>query len=217
MTIEKFVKFIQFILDKEMAGWHSPEEICLSADLAQMDYFNECFADYGTSQKLHDHLSPFKAKYPFTNSDTPGGIITLPSTYQHLLNAYTVTFSNTTGQSLRKVQLINEDEYIDALNSQLRPVSASRPIGIMNGKGKIQLEPQVPQAGFCNYLRKPLAPVYNYTLVGRTITYNPTGSVDLEWNDTAINKVIYKTMEHLGVNLDDEKVVQYANMKASVN
>lgn len=202
-----------------MIDWHTPDDICLSADLAQMDYFKELIGQYGQNQVLHDDLGPFKEKYAFTNVDTPEGVVTFPSDYEYLLNIWTVVFSNTEGSIPKKVQLVNEDELIEAITSKLRPVSVNRPIGLP-GDNKVQLYPITPQAGYAIYLRKPLAPVYVYTLSGpsnRTVTYNHTGSQDLEWNDFAVNKIVYKTLEHLGVNMDEDKLVQYGKMKADDN
>jgi len=182
-----------------MIDWHTPEEICLSADLAQMDYFKNLIDQYGQSQVLHDDLGPFKSKYTFTNVDTPDGVVAFPSDYEYLLNIWTVVFSNTEGSIPKKVQLVNEDELIEAITSKLRPVSINRPIGLPSGAGKVQLYPITPQAGYAIYLRKPKAPIYNYTLSGpssRTVTYNATGSQDLEWNDFAVNKIVYKTLEY---------------------
>ncbi len=101
---------------------------------------------------------------------------------------------------------------VNALNSQLRPVSMTYPL-LVQGASKFVLYPQIPQAGEINYLITPVAPVFGYTQVGRVVTYDPATSVQLLWDDTRINDVILNSLSYIGINLDEDKIVSFSEAK----
>ena len=223
MTIQDIHKLILFILKKEQNGYISHEEIDSVLDRAQLVLFNQYHtnpkvpantARYGESQRIDDALSPFKAKYTFTNADTAGGVVSLPANYMHLLSAYTTVYSNALGRNIyNAVQVLNEEELIERLNSQVIPVTSDDPICIMNSNNKIQLFPDVPQSGGIYYFRRPAVPKYNYTLSGRTETFVSTGSQDLEWREFDILNIITIALSYYSIRLSAEQVLQFAELK----
>ena len=69
-------------------------------------------------------------------------------------------------------------------------------------------------AGEIYYLRRPAVPKFDYTLTGRTVTYLPDTSVQLEWNESELSEIMIRAIEYLGINVDDATIVQYANAKS---
>ena len=201
---------IYFLANKEQHFWPH-EEIDDVLHSAQLWLFNQYFEQYGKTQVLHDAMSPFKVKYTFTTGNTPAGVITLPSTYQHLLSAY-VQYTDGVIRT-KSIRIVNEDELGDRLSSQLKPVSATAPVARNTGLGVIQLYPELPNSGYLFYLKTPVAPVFDYTEAGRVITYNVGTSTQLAWNDTSINQIIIKALQYLGVNLEAVPLVQYTEVK----
>lgn len=217
MTIEDIHKWIAFITDKPMGSYWSMAEIDDSLDRGQMKYFNELYSQYALAEKLQDALSPFKASYDFLTSDTTGGQIHLPDTYQYLLAGHIVV-QDGTHTRYPSLQIIAEDALAKRLDSQMRPVTASKPIATILGKASgittIQLYPKQAMAGTVFYLRRPLAPKYAYTQDGRAITYDPTTSVQLEWGESEISEIVIRAIEFLGVSMDDKSITQYADAKS---
>lgn len=225
MTIQDTHKLVQFIINKEQNGFISHEEIDSVLDRAQLALFNQYHTNpktpaqaqislYGESQRIDDSLSPFKAKYTFTNSESAGGVITLPANYMHLISAFTTVYSSTLAKNIfSAVQVLNEEELIERLNSQVIPVTSDDPICIMNAANKIQLFPDVPQTGGVYYFRRPLPPKYNYTISGRTETFVSNGSQDLEWRDFDALNVIMIALSYYGINLSNQQLVQFAELK----
>jgi len=117
------------------------------------------------------------------------------------------------------VKMVNEDELSNRLNSQIDPVNASNPVGEVLQLRKIQLYPKVnTYTGNVSYMRKPLKPVYGYTIVGgRTIQYDPATSTQLEWRESDINMVLLKALSSIGINLSDAEVSQFAELKSQQN
>jgi len=212
MRIDDTYNTVVFILRKVRNGFLSIDDFNRAAQRAVLEVFEYYFELYGANQNIHDAISIFKSKFTFSNSTSGDGIIQTPSDYAHGLLSTVFLFDNKRGQIKRNIYMYNESELNDALNSQIRPVNPTNPIGI-DGSNKIELFPNVPMAGEIRYLRQPKTPKYAYTLSGRVITYDSANSQDIEFKDSYISKVIAKILSYSGVFLSDDKIVQYAELK----
>jgi hypothetical protein len=220
MNINDVHNTILYFLNKEQNGFVTHEEIDLVLDKSQMVLFNQYHnnpkqvansAKYGESQRMDDALSPFKQRYTFTSIATPSGIITLPNDYMHLISLYTTVYNNTLQRNVYSaVQVLNEEELIERLESQVLPVTPDDPIAIMNSQNRIQLFPESPATGGVYYFKRPAVPVFSYTQSGRTVTYNPATSTQLEWRDMDIMNVIVIALSYYGLNMSSEMVMQFA-------
>lgn len=137
--------------------------------------------------------------------------------YKEYLDLLDITIQSPNGYY--SVKMTNEDELADKLNSQINPPLATAPVGIMYQRRSIQLFPSdTVYTGFVNYMRRPVKPVYGYSVVGgRSIVYNPSQSVQLEWKDTDVNFILLKALSSVGINLSDQEVSQFAEMKSQEN
>lgn len=204
-TIADIVDFVQYICRKERGIFITPAQCTSNLDAGQLDSFEEYFKLYGENQVIHDALRPFRVYYQFTSDSS--GFVTFPSDYLHLVGtAFTVS-----GSTVNEITFPNEDEFISALKSQLRPVSLSDPIARDTDTG-FSLYPQSTQIGFFTYLKRPDTPVYGYTQLGRVITYDPNTSTQLEWSDVYINNIIAKSLRYVGINMTEPEISQFAEM-----
>lgn len=213
MNIEDVHKWINFVADKSIDNYFTSDEIDRALDRGQMAYFNLQYSYFVMAQKLNDSLSPFKEKYDFLTSDSAGGLLTMPDGYMYLTGGYTVVVINGNARN-KSLKIIAEDEIGYRLDSKLRPVSVSKPVAALSGKGKIQLYPKTPMAGTLFYLRRPAVPKFAYTQVGRVITYDDVNSVQLEWGESEIGEIMIRALEYLGVNAQDQTVTQFADIKS---
>jgi hypothetical protein len=203
---------LRFYIDKSKNDWYPPGELDNTLDDAQLELFTQLAPQYGATQKVHDSLLPFKEEYGFSNAASPGGLITLPANYQHLLAVETQILDGTTTLYLA-AELLNESQISTRRSSQLIPLSVKTPVCLLKKGKKVQLYPAVPSAGTVYYLRKPAAPVFVYTPNGRQLVYNQNASTQLEWDDPSIEKIIYKTLSLLGINLKDGEAIQVGDAK----
>lgn len=202
-TIFDIANFIQYLIRKERGVFQSYEEIGTNLNAGQLDYFQECFEPYGTTNKLHDALRKFRVYYQFTSDSA--GIVTFPYNYEHLLGSpFTVT-----GSTVNEVSFVQESELPTAINSQLRPVSNTKPIAVDTATG-FSIYPQQTQIGYFFYLKTPAVPVIGYTQVGRAITYNPITSTQLEWTDSYINAIIARSLKYTGIFMDEDTISKFA-------
>jgi len=192
-----------YIVRKERGVFLKPTDFNANLDAGQLDTFQEYFANYGPNQILHDGLRPFRVYHQFTSN--AAGFVTYPSDYMHILGAaFTVS-----GSTVNEIGFVNDHEWVFAINSQLRPVSLTKPIALDTNVG-FSLYPQSVQIGYFNYLRRPATPVLAFTQVGRAITYDPATSVQLEWNETYVNNIIAKSLRYAGINMNEQAVSAFA-------
>lgn len=225
MNINEVHSLVLFVLNKTQQAYLSHEEIDQNLHSAQLVLFNKYHTNpylpakaqasiYGESQRIDDSLSPFKEKYVFTTANTASGIVTLPADYMHLLSLYTTQYSNQLGRNVYSaVQVLNEEELIERLNSQIIPVSAEDPIAIMNKDNKIQLFPENPTNGGVYYFKKLVPPKFAYTQSGRVITYDPANSVQLAWRPDDIMNLICIALSYYGINMSSAEIMQFAQVK----
>jgi hypothetical protein len=117
------------------------------------------------------------------------------------------------------VKMSNEDELANRLNSQIDPVNITSPVGEVISLGQIQLYPQSNlYDGNVVYMRRPLKPVYAYNVIGgRTIEYDAANSTELEWRESDITMVLLKGLSSIGINLSDQEVSSFAQVKSQEN
>jgi hypothetical protein len=133
----------------------------------------------------------------------------------YLISLYTTLYSNTLGRNVyNPVTVLNEEELIYRLESQVVPVTTDDPICIMNSGNAIQLFPDtVAQTGKLFYFRRPAVPKFGYTTSGRTVTYNSGTSTQLEWGEADINNIIIKAMAYYGLSISNNDVITFAENK----
>ena len=205
-NINDVYNFLVFIVRKERGVFITIPEAMQTIDNAQLEATEDWFSQYGVTQIIHDAIRKLRSQVQFTsNSD---GSVDFVSDYLHMIgNPYTVT-----GSTINAVRFVNEDELPFALTSQLRPVSTAKPIAKDTAVG-FQIYPQSTQTGFYNYLRRPSTPVLGYTQTGRTITYNPNTSVQLEFTDVYINNIIARALKFWGINMAEQDIQQFAQLQ----
>ena len=222
MTLEEVHDFVDLITSKERGGFSTPEEIDEALDRASMTLFSFYRKKYATSIQAKEALSAFRVRYDYTTNGT--GEITLSSGQQFVtLLSMNVMLNDPNAPSgfdpdrRYPVSFVNEDELADRLNSQTRQPTRTAPIADIVDVGWYNLYPEVVHSGTIYFLKRPAAPVYNYTQSGRVIIYNPITSVQLEWTEPYLNDVIFLGLRFLGINLSNdylnEVMTQYLNEK----
>lgn len=226
MSIKDLHEWIRYMM--RHSGYVSHEKIDEALHRGSMDLFIDLYGNdksyqagrpvpptvYGETIFIHAGLEPFKDKHPFTTTTSPGGLISMPDDCEIPLALHTFTFSEKLQKDVsRRVELLNEEEVIDRLDSQLAPISLYNPVALISDTNKIQLYPEQPQKGIVYYLRTPKKPKFAYTVVGRSEVFDEENSQDLEWKEIFINRVVNKALAYLGLRLSDGEISQFAELK----
>jgi hypothetical protein len=227
MNIKEAVDYLNFWIRKERGAFYTIDESVNIIDLAQNAYFNDIMPKYATSQIVKDTLQPFKETIIFSPTTTTDGRITIEDINYYDLLDCSINFIQDSREQFYSIKMTNEDELADKLNSQMNPPIPTAPVGQMfttrdideNVLYQIQFYPrQDIYEGTIHYMRKPIKPVYAYNVVGgRVIVYDPANSVQLEWRSNDVNKILLKALLSIGINLSDQEVSQFAEMKSQEN
>jgi hypothetical protein len=228
MNIKEAVDYLNFWIRKERGAFYTIEESVNIIDIAQNAYFNDIMPKYATSQIVKDTLQPFKETLQFSPRITERGIITIDDLDYYDLLDCTIEYTQDGRDTFYSVKMSNEDELADKLNSQINPPTYTAPVGQMfttrdrdrNVLYQIQLYPKLDiYYGYIYYMRRPRKPVYAYDNPPgtRIIQYLPNDSVQLEWRNNDITIILLKALASLGINLSDQEVSQFAELKNQQN
>lgn len=219
MNLQEAFDFLNFWINKYTGAWYTISELELVVDRGQMSLYEDLQPQYAVSQRVKDALTPFRARYNFTPLDSSNGLITVPNPdYINLLDLQ-ITYTDSSGRfNYTPIKMYNEDERANRLMSQINPVTPQLPIGEVSGFAQFQLYPQVPYTGTVTYFRRPIKPVFGYTIQGgRVIVYNPLTSVQLEWAENWHNVIMMKALSSIGINIGESDILQYAELKNQSN
>lgn len=219
MTLQQSFEFLNFWIGKETGSYYTISELTEVVYRGMMSLYEDLQPKYATSQRIKDALAPFKKTYNFTPTDTVSGYIVIPSdsNYLNLLDVQ-IQYQISNRTVYYGVSMVNEDVRVSRLNSQISPVTITSPLGEMQTPRYIRLYPVAGYTGSVTYLRKPVKPYFAYTVIsGRVIVYDDANSVQIEFAENWQNAVLIKALSSIGINLSDQQVSQYAELKSASN
>jgi hypothetical protein len=219
MTLEEGYDFVNFWANKVMNSYYTPEELDLIVDRASMSLYSQLRPQYATSQRLQDALAPFLETYIFGAGQFVSGTITLPTSPEYVaLLDIQIQFAISNRTVYAGVPIINKTERAIRLNSQSDPVTATSPIAEVLDVGRYRFYPTASYAGQITYFRRPAKPNFVYTIIsGRVIVFDEAASTNLEWPEDWQNAVYLKALSSIGINLSDQEIQQYAELKTQQN
>jgi hypothetical protein len=219
LNLQEAYNFLNFFINKFTGAFFSPEELDDIVDRGSMALYTDYQPKYATSQRVKDAMAPFRRVWSFTPSDTVSGVIPVPSNLSYLnLLSITVSYTISDRTTYAPVTMVNEDEIANRLNSQIDPVTVTSPIGEQLSPGFFRLYPLSGYTGNIVFLRRPVKPNFVYTTISeRVIVYDDAASTQLEWAETEMDSVLLKALSTLGINLTDQEITQYAEVKNQQN
>lgn len=219
MNISECFDFLNFWINKYTGAFYTIPELTAIVDRGQMSLYSDLQPKYATSQRIKDALSPFRATYDFATSNTVSGYISVPSNSNYLSLLDIQIYYQISNRTIYwGVPMVNEDERADRLNSQIDPVTVTNPIGEVVAPRFFKLYPTSGYNGTITYLRRPAKPVFGYSVIsGRVIVYDPNTSTQLEWAENWQNAVLIKALSSVGINLSDNEIASYAQLKTQEN
>jgi len=211
--------WISVLGKNKQQGYASPEDFYTYINQAQRSYMDYLLGEYqkyqaqrpiavvqfGQNERVRDSIAPliYNAILPI-NSTT--GIAPRPSDYEYVDAMWSVygTYNITFTQQDRK------DAYI---HSAIDPV-VTNPVYLIRHEG-FEFFPQRPygenQAAM-SYVRTPPSIVWGYVEDSNGIpVWNPATSQDPVWSDTDCLQIIVRALMLVGVNLQFNTVMAYAN------
>jgi hypothetical protein len=162
------------------------------------------------SQRITDDLLPFKVHmgrngYPKLAISANGEAVIPTDFFYPLSLMYPVIDS---GQLVyNNVEVLTDSEWVDYLSSKIITPNKKYPIANFQ-KSYIRFAPINLQSVEFTYLKKPVDPVYAYTIANDFIEYDPVHSVELEWDELNKIDILYILLSDIGVVVTRGDIVQ---------
>lgn len=200
--------FIRSIIKKNKGGFVSPKDIDRAINRGIADWMSAVISKYHKTGKFeYDHLLVKRAALTSTVGNS--GVLDVPSDYVEGLTVYHTDANGI----LIEGTIYSWDEFLEIKNSSILAPDRAFPAATIyldsSGSPKIEFAP-VPTSGTFLftfvYMRKPATAVYNYTVSNGNITFNPTGSVDIDVADRYYSDIVTRALMYLGIALNDGNI-----------
>ena len=110
----------------------------------------------------------------------------------------------------QELERVDRGELYHLLSSKLTAPTTTYPIYVYE-RQKLFVYPQSIQSGVqATYIRKPIDPVWNFTLSGNAYVYNPDTSLNFELHDSEQTEIVLKVLLYAGVVVKDPTIIQVA-------
>lgn len=208
-----------YIANKEQTGNITPAQFNLLAPTMQISFINDRLGNV-KKYKPHDPVPPYgwglddktreelRPLYTLADITMTSGTGPLPDDYLY----YDVFNVHSGGPPNPIVKILARDEFFIQRYSVIKPPLAAFPIGMING-ANLDVLPTSITTVRCAHIRKPVTPVWGYTIVNDEPVYNAGTSQDFETSETTHFEIVSKILSAIGINLDVQMVEQYAQME----
>ena len=206
-TIQQLYDTTQFLINKYDGSFMDNQEFLQAYNLGSNDYFNFLTDKaYALMTQSGIYNTATNSDYYVTEALSPFVIdeVSLPSPYTrptlfgrmiYLRVAY-----NSAAQGISAfAQRVELTELDSKLNSSIDVPIVEEPIYIETAN-KFKIYPTGETGVWLSYYKKPTS-------------YSTVDSTSVEWNDTEINQVLFRTLGYLGINLKDPSIIQFGNIK----
>lgn len=213
MNINDAFNIVSYLVDKTQGTGISPDEFNRIFPMAERSYFDmlvggvEDFqpgrpvprVGLGMSNNVNEALAPFIQTSTLTITS---GSVAVPS------DLFKEVAMRTTGNV--DIMRVDHAKLASKLNSSIDAPTVTKPC--FNEVGpNYRFYPTTLTTANLTYLRLPVTPVWGFTTVAGRPVYNAGTSVQSEWNDADLNKIIMRAAGLVGININDQLLVQAAN------
>ncbi len=213
---------VQAVIAKELgSGYCPPATFDIYSNMATNELFNKYADIYQERQQITDKILPF-IKKEIIDIDFTTGRMLYPSDYVDAvairafdpveLAAALCSDDPPNYNAIRqiKVKVIDNDELGDRLTSLVVNPTQARPIAVFYDS-YLQFYPVSVGSAILEYLRQPIDVVWGFTLdIYGLEVYDPTTSVNFEFDWKMTNELIVKICEYFGVSVREQDLVQYS-------
>ncbi len=113
-------------------------------------------------------------------------------------------------KAIQELERVDRGELYHLLSSKLTAPTTTYPVYVYE-RQKLFVYPQTIQSGVeAAYIRKPMDPVWNFTLSGNAYVYNPDTSINFELHDAEQTEIVLKVLLYAGVVVKDPTIIQVA-------
>lgn len=204
VNINYFKVTSEFISNKVQSGnTVTPSEFPLIADQAQLLSYEEDRLIFLKTGESSDYLNWF-LKNTVINPNYLTGYANYPSDFQH-----TAGVRSYYNGIERPVELVENKAWGEVQASQLMNPTMLFP-KYTEFLGEYRFLPKNIGIVMLDYWKRPIKPVWNYTIINNVPTYNSIGSIDFEWEAFSFPRIMSNYLSLIGCNLSDSNIQKFA-------
>jgi hypothetical protein len=198
ISINKLHTEIKKTLRKNSSFWASPADRDNAINRASLDILERVIMEYPQNRMRVDH-----GMFKIATLTVAAEDVNLPSDVYKLC---LILGDDNEGD------ILDYRQYFARKQSVIIPPSATRPIATTysdSGTAKVKVQPTTGITTYkIGYWKIPTTAVYAFNQSSGIDTYNPTGSVDLDWPESYYNEILNRALFYLGVTVRDPDSAQ---------
>ena len=208
ILIDTNYKYVNDLLSKNNGVYISPDEYERYGYTASLEMQDDFLGDkttpriaYGKNRLVDGRLNPFRRR---SNLVFAGEYLTKPENLKYITAVYTG------GSTPVPIKPIDEDRYARVFND---------PLASPNDEDKYYIEEQSSLrllgdenlSVWVEYIERANPVKWNYTIVNGRPVYNPTGSVNYQWDVSQTQELTNRILIKAGMSMRDIMALQTAN------
>ena len=246
VNVDIVYKTVLLILNKEQRGYMTPQEFNKTATQVQLEIFEQYFDDLNqqlrvpqSDQDYSDRVANIEEKMSIFETtgvctytaNSAGGYFSLPAfdSYGIVCSPYrlgSLVYKNVYNTSIGPLEELQRSEFYYIQNSRLTASTLKNPTFLRESNRIIVAPSSITTNITANYIRKPLDPVWGFTVGSRgQYIYNPspftpgtpdTGSRNFELHESEQTRIIIKILMYAGIIIKDPQIVQAAAQQSQL-
>ena len=241
MTIDEIYRLVQVFANKEQRGFITPSDFNLLAKQAELELFNKrlkvlqessnlkrnagLYQESLTPEVAEQDLTPFLVMGSSSNSRPTnfnvGGLkensFEIPNSVLYIKEVFILPDEELNIDSNIPLEIVKPEDVNKVLRSSLVKPSIEFPIGLIqrssSGKSRIKVFPDEIRNIVYYYYNISEFPRWEYVTVAGKPVYNPSNSIQSNFNPRVHGEVVIKVLEYLGINLREADLVNYSSSK----
>jgi hypothetical protein len=198
----KFIKTlhdrVQFAIKKGLTDYVSPDKMMEEVHAESMNLWKKYIDAFEETQKLSMYLDPFRDEETVALSN---GVGVFSNT-----DTYKIGYFTQAGRNIDSVPIAH---WGYRSTSVLLPPNEDYPICLVE-RGAIKVLPVTLPSIIIKFLKKPIKPVYSFTISGDQYVYDDAASVDIEWSEVLHDEIMNRVLSNLGINFREGTLIQYS-------
>jgi hypothetical protein len=186
---------INLALKKGATGYIPPARIDDEIYAEILNIWNDLLPKQDETMRLSEYMEVFKESEP----------VTLTSGIGTIVGDYVTQVEDNNGI---EIDILSDADWSNRVNHPIKLPETGYAIGRIDNKVLTVLPNDTPTAKVYS-LRRPLKPVYAYTVSGSRFVYDDGNSVDLEFNVELHDQIVNKVLLNLGLPLREDDVLRY--------
>lgn len=216
ININTVKSLVELVVNKDQSGLWTPARFNLACESVNIQLFNDYYGQpvlskdgkqindvyYQSTERITNNLRPFITPIILQIDQTGKAI--RPTDY-----VQTSSVRYQYGDKQVELQEVNDGDLGEYLGGDLLTPTKQYPI-FCNYSDRLQFYPKDLSRVFFTYLRKPVTPVWGFTVVNNRPVYDPATSTDFDYTSENLNEIVIRIVKLYGISIREAELNAFA-------